>query len=99
MVANSNMNVYRNANGNGHPHLPIDGANNDQPNPHENLDGAEQVATFRWCNLPFYNENALGMLAQEWMHKIRAMLEAVEIWGNMWVSLAIMQLRGEAALW
>ena len=39
------------------------------------------------------------MPAQDWLCEIRSILDAAEIQGNTWVSLAVMQLRGEAGLW
>ena len=47
MVANKNMNGYGNANGNGQLRPLVNGVNNEQWNPHENLNGAGQVVAFR----------------------------------------------------
>ena len=47
MAANGNVNGYGNMNGNGRPHPPVEGANNEQPTPRENISRAEPVAAFR----------------------------------------------------
>ena len=61
MAANVNMNGYGNTNGNGHPHSLENRANNEQPNPCENLDRVGRVAAFRQCNPPFYDGSTLGV--------------------------------------
>ena len=99
MAANGNVNGFGNMNGNGHLHQLTVRVNNDPPTPRKSFIGAKRVATFRQCNPPTYDRSTLGVPAQDWLSEIRSILEAAEIRGNAWVSLAVMQLRGEAGLW
>ena len=87
---NENMNGNRNMNENGFPNPPAN-----QPN----LSGAARVVAFLQCNPLVYDESSIGMEAQSWQHGIHALLQVSELLEITWVSIAVVQLTGEAALW
>ena len=78
----------------------VNGALGGHQNPRDSLEGPRHVDTFLQCNPPTYDGSPLNTNAENWIHKMRAILQASEFRPSTWVSLTVMQLRGKfATLW
>ena len=87
MAAERNNN--RNMNGNGRPLWELD----------DDYEDPERVSKFRRSNAPIFTGKSPNDDSRDWIHEIEAIMGASRYRQSSWVSLAIMQLRGEAVLW
>ena len=66
---------------------------------HDNFEHPDRVAKFHQCNPPVYTGETPNGGSGDWIHEVKAIMEASRYPPTSWVPLAAIQLRGEAATW
>ena len=77
---------HRNRNGNGRPLWE----------PNDSYEDPDRVSKFRRSDAPIYTRESPNDDSRNWIHEVEAIMAASSYRQMSWVSLAIMQLRGEA---
>ena len=67
--------------------------------PYDTYEDPDRVAKFRRSDVPIYTGESPNDDSKGWVHEVQAVLEASRYRPASWVSLAVMQLRGEVATW
>ena len=89
MVANGN----RNANGHRNLSSRENGLLDGQWNPWDSLRSAQRIATFWQFSPPTCDGSPPNVNIENWVHEIKAILEASQFRASSWISLAVIQLR------
>ena len=66
---------------------------------YDTYEDSDQAAKFRHSDMPIYTGEPPNNNSKGWVHEVQAVLEASRYRPASWVSLAVMQLREEAAAW
>ena len=66
---------------------------------YDTYEDPDRVAKFRRSDAPIYTGEPPNDDSRNWIHEVEAIMAASRYRQMSWVSLAVMQLRGEAATW